>query len=134
MFPRKHYHDHFVQSAPLGSAGSGNASGWMQENDFLLFLQHFQKHTKASRERKLLLLLEIHSSHTYCICEVHRLLLRKWYCAVEFPTPLQPLDRTVYGPFKRLVNSASDSWMKMNPAKPMTIYDIPGIIKSVFPN
>ena len=72
VFPRKRYHDHFVQSAPLGSAGSGNASGWMQENDFLLFLQHFQKHTKASKERKLLLLLDNHSSHTYCICEVHR--------------------------------------------------------------
>lgn len=37
------------------SAGSGNASGWMQEEDFLLFLNHFAKHTKVSIEKKVLL-------------------------------------------------------------------------------
>ena len=52
VFLRKRYHDHFVQSAPLSSAGSGNALGLKRENDFFLFHQHFQKHTKASKEMK----------------------------------------------------------------------------------
>ena len=107
----------------------------MQENDFLLILQHFQKLTKESKERKLLLLLDNHSSHisVKCIdfCKENGIVLLSFplHCSYK----MQPLDRPVYGPFKRLVNSASNSWMKMNPAKPMTIYNIPGIMKSVFP-
>lgn len=46
---------------------------------------------------------------------------------------LQPLDRSVYGPFKKMVNTACDAWMKMNPAKTMTIYDIPSIVKTALP-
>lgn len=46
---------------------------------------------------------------------------------------LQPLDRTVFGPFKRVVNSASSAWMVNHPGSTMTIYDIPGIVKIAFP-
>lgn len=31
VFPHKHFKDCFVQSGPVGSAGSGHLSGWMQE-------------------------------------------------------------------------------------------------------
>ena len=51
----------------------------------------------------------------------------------HFSHKLQPLDRSVYGPFKRYVNSASDSWMKSHPGKPMTIYDTPVIVKTALP-
>ena len=30
---------------------------------------------------------------------------------------LQPLDRSVYGPLKKYVNSFCDSWMRNNPGK-----------------
>jgi hypothetical protein len=40
---------------------------------------------------------------------------------------LQPLDRSVYGPFKKYVNSMFDAWMRSNPGKTMSIYDIPGV-------
>ena len=63
VFPRKNFKEHFVQSGPLGSAGSANKSGWMQEEDFLHFLGHFARHTKVSPEKKVLLLLDNHSSH-----------------------------------------------------------------------
>lgn len=46
---------------------------------------------------------------------------------------LQPLDRSVYGPLKKMVNSASDSWMRMNPGKTMTIYEIPGLVRTALP-
>lgn len=63
VFPRKRYKQYFIQSGPTGRAGSGNASGWMQEEDFRLFLDHFAKHTKVSPEKKVLLLLDNHCSH-----------------------------------------------------------------------
>lgn len=46
---------------------------------------------------------------------------------------LQPLDRTVFGPFKKSVNGQCDAWISSNPGKAMTIYDIPGIVKSSWP-
>ena len=46
---------------------------------------------------------------------------------------LQPLDRSVYGPLKKYINSACDSWMKANPGKTMLIYDIPEIVKIALP-
>ncbi len=49
------------------------------------------------------------------------------------PTKLQPLDRTVYGPLKRHVNTFCDTWMRSHPGLTMSIYDIPGIIRLALP-
>ena len=46
---------------------------------------------------------------------------------------LQPLDRGVYGPLKRYVFSAQDAWMKNNPLRTMTIYDLPAIAREALP-
>uniref|UniRef100_A0A672R036 DDE-1 domain-containing protein n=1 Tax=Sinocyclocheilus grahami TaxID=75366 RepID=A0A672R036_SINGR len=46
---------------------------------------------------------------------------------------LQPLDRSVYGPLKRHINSACDAWMWNNPGKTMSIYDIPEIVAVAYP-
>nr|XP_010778098.1 PREDICTED: uncharacterized protein LOC104952888 [Notothenia coriiceps] len=48
-------------------------------------------------------------------------------------TRTHPLDRTVYGPLKRHINSRCDNWMKTHPGTTMTIYDLPGIVKSALP-
>ena len=48
---------------------------------------------------------------------------------------LQPLDVSVFGPFKTYVNQASDNWMreKENSGKSMTIHIIPKIVAYAFP-
>ena len=62
---------------------------------------------------------------------------RKWYHYAIAPTSLftslQPLDRSVYGPLKKHVNSACDSWILSHPGKSMSIYDIPAIVASCLP-
>lgn len=52
VFPHIHYADHCVRDGPVGSIGSGNKSGWVQETDFLIFLKHFANHTKVSHDKK----------------------------------------------------------------------------------
>ncbi|CAK6982579.1 PREDICTED: uncharacterized protein LOC106909301 [Scomber scombrus] len=134
VFPKK-YKDFFVHVGPPGSVGSSNGSGWMQEKDFFLFLEHFAKHTKVSPERKVLLLLGNHSSHisvkavNYCKANGIVLLSLPPHCSHK----LQPLDRSVYGPLKKAVNSAGDAWMRMNPVKTMTIYDVPSLMRTALP-
>ncbi|KAJ8949250.1 hypothetical protein NQ318_022763 [Aromia moschata] len=135
IFPRLRYKDHFARDGPVGCIGAGNASGWMQEDEFLIFLNHFQKHTNASTENKILLLLDNHHSHISIryldFCKSNGIIVLSFppHCSHK----LQPLDRSVYGPFKKAVNSHCDAWMRNNPGKTMTIYDIPCIVKLALP-
>ena len=120
VFPCKRYKDFFVRLGPPGCVGSGNGSGWMQESDFVLFLEHFAKHTRVSPEKKVLLLLDNHSSHISVkavnFCKENGIVLLSLppHCSHKLP----PLDRSVFGPLKKAINTAGDAWMRMNPAKP----------------
>jgi hypothetical protein len=63
IFPRKNYRGYFIANGPEGSAGSEIKSGWMTGDDYLLFIEHFIKHTKVKKDRPVLLLLDNHQSH-----------------------------------------------------------------------
>ena len=42
---------------------------------------------------------------------------------------LQPLDVSVFGPFKRSYNKAMDNWMRTYPGKTLTIYEVLALVK-----
>lgn len=136
VFPRKRFKDHFLRGGPAGSAGSGNPSGWMKEPDFLLFLEHFIRHTRVSRESKLLLLLDNHPSHLSVaaidLCRAHGVVLLSFppHCTHR----MQPMDISVFGPLKSYVNSAADTWMRSHPGANITIYDVPSLVASALPD
>lgn len=132
IFPRKRFQSHFIRDGPICSIGTGNTSGWMQEEDFNTFLKHFNSHVRPSlTDHKVLLILDNHSSHVAVkniqFCKENGIILLTFppHCTHK----LQPLDRAVFGPLKKAINSSCDSWMRTNPAKTMTIYDIPRIVK-----
>ena len=135
VFPRAKFRDYFIANGPYGCVGSANRSGWMKANDFLVFMQHFVAVSKCSKEHPVLLLLDNHESHLsialidYCRDNGIVLLTLTPHCSHK----LQPLDRTVFWPFKKYVNTASDDWIKSNPGKTTCIYDIPGIVKKALP-
>lgn len=99
------------------------------------FLKHFAKTTRCSKEKPLILLLDNHDSHLsiegldYCKANGITLLSFPPHCSHK----LQPLDKSVYGPLKKYVNSACDCWMVNNPGKTMTIYDVPTVVKDALP-
>lgn len=135
VFPRLRFQDHFIRDGPVGCIGTGNKSGWMQDNEFLDFMKHFVKHVKPSETNRVLVLLDNHSSHiSISLIEFCR---TNFITLLSFPPHtshrLQPLDRGVYGPFKKYFNNAGDQWMKNNPGKRMTIYDLPSIVKTSLP-
>jgi len=135
VFPRANYKDHFIRDAPTGSAGAANASGWMLDVHFVEFSHYFVKFVRPSKERPVLLVLDNHESHLSI--EALDYFKANGVCVLSFPPHcshrLQPLDRTVFGPFRKFYNSFADSWMTNNPGKTMTIYDIPGIVASAWP-
>ena len=56
---------------------------------------------------------------------------------VSFPPhcshKLQPLDVSVFGPFKKYLSTAQDGWLRSNPGRTITIYDIPKIVAQSLP-
>ena len=98
VFPRKNFKEHFMRGAPVGSIGCANGSGWMQHDDFLLFLKHFVKMVRPSVYSPVLLIMDNHDSHLHIdnidYCKDHGIVL----LTVQPHTShrLQPLDRSVY--------------------------------------
>ncbi|XP_045036644.1 uncharacterized protein LOC116925953 [Daphnia magna] len=135
IFPRANFKPHMLNGAPLGSKGTANKSGWMLESTFNDFMDHFISSVRPSKDHPVLLLLDNHSSHLSLAAldlakknSVH-LLSFPAHCSHK----LQPLDVSVYGPLKKYNTAAQATWMRNNPGRTMTIYDIPGIINSSFP-
>ncbi|KAK2574896.1 hypothetical protein KPH14_008348 [Odynerus spinipes] len=134
VFPRVHMKNHFLLTGPAGSGGSANPSGWMQEEDFIKFLMHFHKFVKSTVSSPCLLLLDNHVPHL----SINGLNYAKENGIVMLSFPphcshkLQPLDRSVFGPLKKFINTASGSWMINNPGKTMSIHDIPAIVASTY--
>ena len=135
VFPRVHFNKRFLHGAPIGSICEAYPSGWMTSNTFLVFMKHFIKYSHASIDRKVLLLLDNHESHI----SVQTIELAKANGVVMLSFPphcshkLQPLDRSVYGPFKRYYNSACDMCMLNHPGETMTIYEIAEMVGHAFP-
>ena len=139
VFPRVNVQDNWLLTAPPGSDASGHpkATGWMTEDTFVKYMKHFVKYTTPSEAKPILLLLDNHVSHISVECITFA--KENNITLLSFPPhcshKLQPLDRTVYGPFKTFYNQAVDNWMreKENAGKSMTIHIIPKLVSYAFP-
>ncbi|KAJ8362735.1 hypothetical protein SKAU_G00115660 [Synaphobranchus kaupii] len=135
VFPRKKLHPLLLRNGPAGSVGTANGSGWMQGDDFVVFLQHFTARVKPTPERRVLLLLDNHASHLslksidYCRSNNITLLSFPPHCSHK----LQPLDRSVFGPLKRFLDTSVDGWMRANPGSTLSIYDVAGMVRQSLP-
>ena len=131
IFPRVNFKDHFNRDGPIGAA---NKSGWTNENIFYEFLQHFASKTSCSKENPALLILDNHVSHVSLrsveFAEESGLILLT--LPPHTSHRLQPLDRTVFGLFKAHYDRVVDGWMRTNPGKTMTIYNIPALVNKVY--
>lgn len=117
----------FLNGAPPGSKGSAAPSGYMNSDLFVNeYLPFFIKQTRCTRESPVMLILDNHISHVSLaaveLCKSSGIVLLTLppHCSHR----LQPLDRTIYGPLKTYYNKAMDDWMRMHPARAVTIYEV----------
>lgn len=128
IFPRKNFKNQFIKGGPVGSGGSVNPGGWMNAPHFYDYLVFFKEHTRASIDNPILLILDNHESHLSIkgldFCKENGIIVLSLppHCSHK----LQPLDRSVFRPFKQLVNTQCDNWISEK--KTLTIYDIPDIV------
>lgn len=109
-----------------GALGLVHKSGWMTCENFILVLQHLVKHSRCSQQNKILLILDNHESHISI--EAIDFCRNNGICMLTLPphtsNKTQPLDRTVFGPFKTFFNQNADGWMMANPGQTLSIFDL----------
>jgi len=136
IFPGVQFREYMLHDAPTGSLGLAHRSGWMTEDNFFLSLKHFVKYVKATKETPALLLLDNHESHisfeVVSYAKEHHVVLLTFppHCSHR----LQPLDVTVYGPFKDYFKTAQNEWMLANPEKTLNIYQMASLAKKAYLN
>jgi len=63
IFPRVNFKEDMVAGTPSETLSAANPSGWISSGLFIKWLNHFIKHTRVSKERPVLLLMDNHESH-----------------------------------------------------------------------
>ncbi|GFR88540.1 tigger transposable element-derived protein [Elysia marginata] len=131
VFPRVNVQDHWKTTAPPGTECKSHpkASGWMTSDNFV-------KRARQTQEYPVLLFLNNHASH--CSAEIIDLAKEPNTTLMSFPPrcshEMQPLDKTVYGPFQKFYDQAVDLWVKApeNVGKQMSIHSVPKMISHAF--
>ena len=119
IFPRVHYRHHFINTAPHGSVGAANKSGWINVAIFPDYLTHVVQNTRCTKEMPILLIMDNHETHM----SLAAVDLAKANGIVLLTIPphtshrLQQLDRTVYGPLKNAYPVAMDGCMRSHPGR-----------------
>lgn len=134
IFPRVHYKNHMLQNGPNGALGLANQSGWMTEDCFLKSLEHFVKQVKPTETEPAFIILDNHKTHI----TINIILFARHYHLIILTFPphcshrLQPLDITVFGPFKSSYKAAINDWMTSNPGQTVTIYNVAEFAKNAY--
>lgn len=135
VFPRVNFKEYMLKGAPPGTIGGANSSGWSNEEMYFIFMQHFIKHTKPSKDERVLLVIDNHESHLSL--RTLDLASNAGVVIVTFPPhtshKLQPLDLSVYFPFKAFYNQAVQGWLINNPGKRVDIYSVAECVGNAFP-
>lgn len=134
LFPLKKENTKSLNGCIAGSLGLFNGSGWMDGENFLKSLQHFQKNVKSCEADPVLLLVDNHASHLdyavvkYCSENYITLLTFPPHCSHV----LQPEDVGIYGPFKNYFAAEQQEWLRTHPGQRITIHHIDELSRKQF--
>ena len=134
IFPRKTLNSRLMADAPPGSIAAATDSGWTDKEVFVKWMNHFISIAKPTPQKKVLLLLDGHTSHISLdsieLARIHGVIM---ICIPPHTShKLQPLDRTFFGPLKSAYNSECDKWMVNHPGGRISFYEIGGLFASAY--
>lgn len=133
VFPIANFRQMFLDHATVGAVSVANRSGWMNQESFVQFIDHFIQNTRCSKDYPVILLIDNHNSHLSV--EALDKASDSGIHIVSFPPHtshrLQPLDVSVYAPLKSSFNAQCNYWMKEHAGRVMEIQHIPEIIDTV---
>jgi len=120
IFPRARFKEELLDRGPIGAVGAASKSGWVNEEIFLRWFQHFiQFFQPQHRTIPCLLIMDGHSSHVnYELVQKARdnnvsLLVLPSHCTHK----LQPLDVAVFRSFKCHYDRVVEHWLREHPGR-----------------
>lgn len=102
IFPRVHFNEaRMMNGVPSACQGLMYPTGWMTSENFRAVQEHFVLHTKCSKDRKVLLIMDNNESHLSVGINFAK---ENGIVILTLPphtsNKLQPLDVSVFGPLK----------------------------------
>ena len=127
IIPRKRWNDAFMRETMHGSLGILHQNGWMNGECFVKTLQHVHEKTYSSVENKILLIID--NAEVHMNIQAVEYAIQKGIVIVTLPPhttdKLQPLDVSVYGPFKSHMRALQNDYALMHPNKDITVHMLP---------
>jgi len=128
IFPRVRMKRELIDKAPNGTIGVAAKSGWVNEQKFLEWFDHFTNNVMPkSRDRPVVLIMDGHSSHTKNLMLIEKaiahnviLLALPSHCTHR----MQPLDVSVFKSLKTYYNQGVQCWFRRHPGRPVTEYQL----------
>jgi hypothetical protein len=125
----------FKVDAPLGSIVLGSMSGGIDPSIFVRWLRHFIEHVRPSVEKKVLLLVDGHTTHTRNL-EAIELAKENGIVLLQLPAHtthrLQPLDVGFFGPLLTHYDEAVRKFLVRNPGSPVTQIHVCGLVNEAY--
>ena len=127
IIPRKRWNDIFMRVAIYDSKGIWQANGWMNGECFVQTLQHVHEQSGSSVDNKILLIMD----NAECHMNIHAVEFAIQHGIVIVTLPphttdkLQPLDVSVFGPFKTYMRGQLNDYALMHPNKHITEHMLP---------
>ena len=127
IIPRLRWNPIFMRNTIFGCKGILQANGWMNGECFVQTLQHVHEKSGSSVENKILLIMD----NAECHMNIHvvEFALKHGIVIVTLPPhttdKLQPLDVSVFGPFKTYMRVILSEYSLMRPNEHITVHQLP---------
>ena len=135
IFARKRMKDELMDGGPPGSIGRCRDSGYIDKDLFLEYLQHFVSQVKCSKEQKVLLILNGHTSHTKSIAVID-FASDNGIILMSLPPHtthrLQPLDTPLFKSVESYYDEAIRQWLRNHPGRAVTTWQVAGLFAEAY--
>lgn len=135
IFKRKRYTAELGNLAPPRSKIEISESGYISSELFVKWLQHFLDTVRPTKENKVLLFLDGHTTH----CKnLEALLLARENAVILVQLPghtthqLQPLDRSFFKPLEVYYTQALEKWLRCNVGRAVTQYQVAELLGEAY--
>nr|XP_047144645.1 MFS-type transporter clz9-like [Hydra vulgaris] len=116
VFKRKRINNQLLRGGNADMLVMVSDSGWINENLFVDWLNHFISFAKPTKYKPVLLVLDNHESHVsldcFLLCRGNGIVLLS--LSPHTSHRIQPLDLTYFGPLKSVYNRECDIFMVAN--------------------
>ncbi|XP_045451633.1 uncharacterized protein LOC123660620 [Melitaea cinxia] len=135
IFKRMRMSDQLKEGAPAGSLVTVSESGHINRELFCQWLEHFASVVKPTKEDKVLLLLDGHTTHSKNL-DALMFAREKGIVLLQLPGHtthrLQPLDVSFFKPMSTYYTQAIESWMRSHPGSAVTQYQVSWLINEAY--